>query len=103
VDENVQEDATMLVVRNSIELRSITARSALAPELNVMFRVENNERAVKNRKEGSFLTSQIAQQDQEITQTVAVVQGGGAGKVELGVPMADNAPLLAHTDCLKAS
>jgi len=61
MDENVQEDATMLVVTNSIELRSITAKSALAPDLNVMFRVENNERAVKNMREGSFLTSQIAQ------------------------------------------
>jgi hypothetical protein len=56
-----------------------------------MVRVENNKTAVKNRREATFLPSQIAkhQGTQEITQTEVEVHDGGAGEVELGVPMAD--------------
>ena len=56
LDENMQEDVTIMVVTNNIEFRSMTAQSALA--LNVMVRVENNETAVKNKKEAPFLPSQ---------------------------------------------
>ena len=103
LDENMQVDVTIMVVTNNIEFRSFTAQSVLA--LNVMDRVENNETTVKNKRVAPFLLSQLAQHQkaQEITQTEVELHGCGAGEVELGVPMADKAPLLAHTDCLKAS
>jgi len=71
LDENVQLDVTILAVTNSIELPLITAQLALAPVSNVMVRVENNGKAVENRREATFLPSQIAQHQktQEITQT----------------------------------
>ena len=61
LDENSQVDVTILAVTNRIELRLITAQSPLAPVWNLMVRVENNETAVKSRREATFLLSQIAQ------------------------------------------
>jgi len=58
---------------------STPTHSALAPVSYVAVRVENNEAAVKNRREASFLPSQIAHQEtQNITRIEMEVHGNEA-------------------------
>jgi hypothetical protein len=68
-DENVHVDVTMMAVKYSIEPPSIPAQSAVAPVSYVAVRVENNEAAVKNRRDATFLPPQIAQNQE--TQEIA--------------------------------